>query len=265
MSHTAQHDATPAPMEGRGAIMWGGLALALVVLIAFRLHAFGLPLETDECNYAYFGARLLAGDRLYVDLWDHQPPGVFVLFAGIIAIFGDEPVVFRMMAMAFSSASLVLMFVMLRRWYGPMIAAAGALLFAVVSSDPGTAGEGCNREIYMNTFVLGAWLLAASGERDSRWRVFSAGLLLGVGSTIKTILAVHWVVLAGRLRLWCCWLGCIEGGGRVRKRREMILRRRNLAGPSLRLGGMWRSSSWRRRVFWRRDGGDWGDGAPAAA
>ena len=75
-----------------GAIVWIGPALALVVLILFRLHAFGLPLETDECNYAYFGARLLEGDWLYVDLWDHQPPGVFVLFAGIIAVFGDDPI-----------------------------------------------------------------------------------------------------------------------------------------------------------------------------
>ncbi|KKK62157.1 hypothetical protein LCGC14_3007150, partial [marine sediment metagenome] len=37
-----------------------------------RLHAFAVPLETDECNYAYIGSRLLAGDRLYLDVWDHH-------------------------------------------------------------------------------------------------------------------------------------------------------------------------------------------------
>ena len=179
MSNTAKHDATLAPKKWCGVLVWVGLALALVVLILFRLHALGLPLETDECNYAYFGARLLAGDRLYVDLWDHQPPGVFVLFAGMIALFGDEPIVFRLMATAFSAVSLVLIFAMLRRWHGAMIATAGGLLFAVVSSDPGTAGEGCNREIYMNTFVLGAWLLATWGGCESRRGVFAAGLLLG--------------------------------------------------------------------------------------
>ena len=81
-----------------GAVEAAGLIAALLVLVVFRLHGFGLPLETDECNYAYIGGRLLEGDRLYVDVWDHQPPGVFVLFAGVIAVFGGEDVVFRWMA-----------------------------------------------------------------------------------------------------------------------------------------------------------------------
>jgi hypothetical protein len=212
MSNTGQHDAAIAPRHTHGPLAWLGLAVALMVLILFRLHAYTLPLETDECNYAYFGARLLAGDRLYADLWDHQPPGVFVLFAGVIALFGDEPVVFRHVAMVFSALSLVLMFELLRRWYGPLIAMAGGLLFALASSDPGTAGEGCNREIYMNTFVLAAWLAALSGARATRRGVFGAGLMLGIGSTIKTILAIHWVVLAGLL-VFCWFRGAAAGGG----------------------------------------------------
>ena len=76
-------------------IEWSGLLGAATILIAFRLHAFDLPLETDECNYAYIGAQLLDGDRIYVDVWDHQPFGVFVLFAGVMALFGDAPEVFR--------------------------------------------------------------------------------------------------------------------------------------------------------------------------
>lgn len=69
----------------RSWVDWVCLAVAGVVLIVFRLHAFDLPLEADECNYACIGGRLLAGDRLYVDVWDHQPFGIFVLFAGLIA------------------------------------------------------------------------------------------------------------------------------------------------------------------------------------
>src|SRR3972149_2212575 len=91
---------TPAigPYEGVG------LGAAMAILVVFRLHAFDLPLETDECNYAYIGGRLLDGDRLYVDVWDHQPFGVFALFAGVIAVFGDAPHVFRIVALVFSAA-----------------------------------------------------------------------------------------------------------------------------------------------------------------
>jgi len=172
------------------------LLLTAIVLVAFRLHAFGLPLETDECNYAYIGARLLAGDRLYVDAWDHQPPGIFALFAAVIALLGSAPEVFRWMAVAASLASLGLIFVIAQRVGGRTAAWLAAVLFCICSADPGTAGEGCNREIFMNPPVLGAlWLLLR--RCDPRWSsVLTAGLLLGLTSTIKTVVAAQWLLLA---------------------------------------------------------------------
>ncbi len=175
---------------------WLALAVTAGVLVAFRLHAFDLPLETDECNYAYIGSRLLAGDRLYVDVWDHQPYGVFAMLAGVIALFGDTPEVFRWLACTFSLVSLALVYAIVRYAVGFGPAMVAAALFALVSSDPGTAGEGCNREIYMNAFVLAAWYLAMRAHGRSTWLIFAAGLALGVGSTFKTVLAIHWLALA---------------------------------------------------------------------
>ena len=156
-----------------------GLVAAAVVLVLFRRHAFDLPLETDECNYAYIGARLLTGDLLYVDVWDHQPFGVFTLFASVIAVFGDDPLVFRWLAVMFSGASLLLVHAIVRRGVGKSAAFVAAILFALVSSDPGTAGEGCNREIFMNTFVLAAWYLALIGCKRRYWLVGGAGNVAG--------------------------------------------------------------------------------------
>ncbi len=212
------------------------------VLVLMRLHAFDLPLETDEANYAYIGGRLLAGDRLYVDVWDHQPPGVFVLFAAVAAVFGGEPVVFRWLATGCSLATMFFIWGILGRVasartvrshrlkpgargigqsdtgggeqrssllypasgtqgqavYTPFawVPAGGAVLFALASSDPGTAGEGCNREIYMNTLILAAWLWMLRRPSPPASAIFVSGLLLGLASTLKTIIAVHWVCLA---------------------------------------------------------------------
>lgn len=195
------------PTPAIGVYDFVGLTAAIVILVVFRLHAFDLPLETDECNYAVIAARLLAGDRLYMDVWDHQPFGVFTLFAAVIAIFGDAPHVFRWMAMLFSTASLLLIFAILRRAAGRGAALLGVFLFALASSDPGTGGEGCNREIYMNTLILAAWylslplvpLLLSSGLRPMP--VVLSGLSLALASTLKTIVAVHWVFLA-------FWIAC---------------------------------------------------------
>ncbi|UCE62265.1 MAG: glycosyltransferase family 39 protein [Phycisphaerales bacterium] len=180
----------------RSWIEWVWLGLAGVVLILFRLHAFDLPLETDECNYIYIGGRLLDGDRLYIDVWDHQPFGVFALFAGVIALFGDGPEVFRWLAVVFSLVSILLINGIVRLTAGRVAAGAAVLLFAISSADPGTAGEGCNREIYMNTLILAAWLFALRSSSKPGWGFFLSGCALAVGSCIKTILAVHWLLLA---------------------------------------------------------------------
>lgn len=175
---------------------WLGAAALLVV---FRLHAFELPLETDEANYAYIGGRLLAGDRLYLDVWDHQPPGVYVLFAAVMALCGDAPQVFRGLALVFSLLSLLWIFLIVQRLAGRGWGHAAALLFALVSSDPGTAGEGCNREIYMNTLLLAGWYAALRGVRQQHhggaW-IAASGAALALASLLKTLVAIHWAAIA---------------------------------------------------------------------
>lgn len=174
----------------------GVFLVACIVLVAFRLHAFAVPLETDECNYAYIAGRLLAGDQLYSQVWDHQPPGVFVLFAGIIALLGDTPEVFRWVATIFSLGTLGILFLLLRRLASLQAAWLGVALFALVSSDPNTAGEGCNREIYMNTLILaGAFCVFRSVGRDHLW-TFLGGCAFALASVIKTVAAGPWLLLA---------------------------------------------------------------------
>jgi hypothetical protein len=103
MNTAGPDQSAPDVTESRAWLRTYGVVLvAAGVLIAMRWHAFGLPLETDECNYAYIAQRLLAGDRLYVDVWDHQPFGVFAMLAGVIAVCGDAPIVFRLLAVGFS-------------------------------------------------------------------------------------------------------------------------------------------------------------------
>ncbi len=184
----------------QGWLAFAGVGSLATLMVFLRMHAFDLPMESDECNYAYIGARLLAGDRLYIDVWDHQPFGVFALFAGAISLFGDAPIVFRWLACTFSAGSLVLVYAIARRCTTPLFGLAAALLFSLASSDPRTGGEGCNREIFMNTLILATWY-AALKSRDANGgrRVLVSGFLLGLASLLKTVVAVHWITLA-------CWL-----------------------------------------------------------
>jgi hypothetical protein len=217
MNTAGPDQSAPDVTESRAWLRTYGVVLvAAGVLIAMRWHAFGLPLETDECNYAYIAQRLLAGDRLYVDVWDHQPFGVFAMLAGVIAVCGDAPIVFRLLAVGFSLGSLGLIWVLARRGGGMWAANIAAILFALVSADPGTAGEGCNREIYMNTLILAAWVSLDAGRQRSRRGVALAGGFLALASALKTIVAVHWLVLA-------VWLVTSESTRRGWRRALLLL------------------------------------------
>lgn len=172
---------------------------AMLLLILLRVHAFPAPLEVDECNYAYIGQRLAAGDRFYVDVWDHQPPGMFWFSAALVGLFGSGEIVFRYTAMIAAVGTLNLIYLICRKSLRRLAAGFAAILFALASSDPGVAGEGCNREIYMNLLAVTAILLLLGG---SHWRIMLAGFLLGLSSLLKTVVVTQWLSLFIGLVAW---------------------------------------------------------------
>lgn len=66
--------------------MWLGMSLLFVLLRAFPSICY--PIGRDQATYCYIGQRLLEGKRLYLDLWDNKPPGIFYFYALIVKIFG---------------------------------------------------------------------------------------------------------------------------------------------------------------------------------
>lgn len=175
------------------------LAGAVLLLILLRMHAFAAPLEVDECNYAYIGQRLAAGDRFYVDVWDHQPPGMFWFSAVLVGLFGSGEIVFRVAAMVATIGTLILIHAICRQTMSRVAAGFAAILFALASSDPGVAGEGCNREVYMNLLVAAAVLLLLGGKQ---WHILLAGFCLGLASLLKTVVVTQWLLLVMGLIAW---------------------------------------------------------------
>ncbi|UCG32410.1 MAG: glycosyltransferase family 39 protein, partial [Phycisphaerales bacterium] len=177
------------------------LLTAGALLVALRAHAFPAPLEADECNYLYVGQRLNAGDRLYESVWDHQPPLMFALAAALTRMAGPGALAYRSLVTAVSLVNLLLVFLVARRGGGRAAGWLAAGLFAICSSDPGTAGEGGNRELFMNALLLAAFLLWARPAGSRRFlQVLAGGFILGLASVLKTVVAAHWLAVI-------IWLG----------------------------------------------------------
>ena len=60
--------------------------LGLVFLRALPNLRF--PLERDSATYCLVAEWMLHGLRLYRDLWDNKPPGIFFVYVPIVKLFG---------------------------------------------------------------------------------------------------------------------------------------------------------------------------------
>ena len=65
------------------------LILILAMQIFLRLPFLAEPLERDEGSYAYIAQRLLVGEVPYRDYFDHKPPAIYFIYAGIFKLLGD--------------------------------------------------------------------------------------------------------------------------------------------------------------------------------
>jgi len=62
---------------------WPLVCLLLLSLVIgwTRYHYLHYPLTTDPASYAVVAHEMLHGKRLYVDVFDHKPPGIYLVDA----------------------------------------------------------------------------------------------------------------------------------------------------------------------------------------
>ena len=159
-----------------------GFAVALALAVS---HPYLAPLPgRDSGAYLYAGQQLLAGKRLYLDLWDHKGPLIHHINA-LAAVLGEDQVRalwwLRLLWLALTS---VLAAALLTRRYPPRAALAGA---AWAFAPLALLAEGGNTvEEYA---LLFSWvslaLLTAPGLRENLVRPLTLGVLIGASVALR--------------------------------------------------------------------------------
>ncbi|PDW04218.1 ArnT family glycosyltransferase [Candidatus Viridilinea mediisalina] len=150
------------------------------------LHA--LPLERDEGAYAIIAARLLAGDVLYRDLFDHKPPLVHLVYMGAVALPGDPVVAVRQWATGYLMVSGGLLFALAWRLYGRLAALASLALCLSYASSWRFQGLTFNSEaVLMLPATLGCLLAVEALLRQRPGWLFGAGVAVGLATLAKPI------------------------------------------------------------------------------
>jgi hypothetical protein len=169
-------------------------ALLLLTTLVFvsRLPSINEPLERDITGYAVIGHELVNGKNLYTDIWDHKPPGVYVVYAFAESLFGYNQTTIYILGALVSTLTLLGIFFCVYRFNGNTYFGLGAaMLWLLMSIDIKMQANQPNVEVFLN--MLLAWVLFIAFNLKNRplsiWEYLSLGVLFFVASFFKTVIA----------------------------------------------------------------------------
>lgn len=154
----------------------------------------------DEAIYMVVADVLNRGGRLYLDIWDHKPPGIYLLYQAILRL-DHQPLAVHATALLLAMLNAWLLFRLTRRLQGAGRALIAVWLFSVYTSAFWAAA--LNAEAWLILLQLGALLLLTGPARTrmSPLRPLLAGLLFGCAFMIKYVALLPLLGVAG----WLAW------------------------------------------------------------
>jgi hypothetical protein len=167
---------------------WPWLAVAAIILVTacLRVRSLSVPLERDEGEYAYAGQLILQGVAPYDQAYNMKMPGIYVAYAGIMAIFGQSCAGIHLGLLIVNAATILLVFLLTRCVDSPLAGVFAAAAFAVLSLSLSVLGVFAHAEHFVILFALaGLLLLIRAVDRKSIALVLAGSVLLGIGFMMK--------------------------------------------------------------------------------
>ena len=178
---------TPRSMSRRaGVAAWALLGLIVLAATAVRLRLLDIPLDRDEGEYAYFGQLLLQGIPPYTTAYNLKLPGIYAVYAGMFAAFGQTPVGIHFGLLIANVTACVLTFLLAARLFTPVAGIVAAATFAVLSLSSRLYGLAAYAEHFVLLPALAGALLLLTAVESGRLRaLFASGVLFGLALVIK--------------------------------------------------------------------------------
>jgi hypothetical protein len=173
------------------------LVLSLRLPSLFEPHHYG-----DEGVFAATAQQMLAGDRLYAEIWDNKPPLVFLVYAAVLATVGPSMLALRLVGVVWSAATALVVLMIGRRVGGEAVGWPAALLYAVLAALPLIEGTLLLTEhLMVLPAALGVLLALSGADRRGPARdrlIAGAGACLGIAFLFKQVAAFD----AAAVGLW---------------------------------------------------------------
>lgn len=168
--------------------------LAIIPMIVMsQFIAYWRTDVVDDQMFGYFGWRIAHGGRVYLDVWDNKPPGIYWINALGFLIGQDSYLgVVAMCVLALVTAHACFFGICLSNYFPGAAALTTVLLSFYLTHGYYTGGT--NRtETFVSAFELAGVLLYTRGfVRDRWWKWYAAGLCCGVAFLFKQVGLAAW-------------------------------------------------------------------------
>lgn len=155
------------------------LLVAWLVVFIAGIPSLNFAFGPDQALFMYMGRAIARGQRLYVDVWDVKPPGIFWTYAPLAALTTSARVL-RTFDLLYTMLSIAAIYALGRLWWSAAVGAVAGLLFGLVY----VTGSGYWNMAQPDSFmvlpvVLGVmmWELRSTGRAG--WHALAAGVLFG--------------------------------------------------------------------------------------
>lgn len=166
--------------------VWGAILIIILLTALIRIHLLQVPLERDEGEYAYAGQLILQGILPYTEVYNMKMPGIYAVYALILAIFGQTHTGIHLGLLLVNTATIILVFLLGKRLFDPLTGVVAGASFAVLSLSQSVQGVFANTEHFVVLPAVGGIVLLLRAIDDNRMKpLFLSGLLLGLAFMMK--------------------------------------------------------------------------------
>lgn len=198
-----------APRTRRSYALVGAGALAAVAILAMLLRCVAVvePIGIDQSLWASAVRGMARGQRLYQDVWEQRPPGIYFVYLAAFEAFGWAQQTIVWLDTLAAAVTALLLYGIGRVLGDRLTGAAAACLYAALTMPAWMHGHGGFLERSVcETFIVvavgcAAWCAVRFRQRPSLLWVFGLGVSAGAAVVMKPNAGIYFVTLLA----WLTW------------------------------------------------------------
>jgi hypothetical protein len=177
------------PVENRGYRFptgWIFLIIIILFIVFVRVRFLEVPLERDEGEYAYMGQLLLEGVPPYSAAYNMKFPGVYLMYALIMAVFGQTVQGIHLGLLAVNCLTVLFIFFLCKILVNDFAALIASGAYAILSLSPSIPGSAAHATHFVAlAAVSGSLFLLSAVKKNKPHLFFLSGTMFGLALLMK--------------------------------------------------------------------------------